>query len=161
LKKPTGNRPWHYSLVAAGFGGLGLVTTFLLLWWQLVLSANEEYAKARADNLQQAFVAVMNNRIHDLRTEVRGLAASPQVVDALISYDPETLLATGELLTDLVAHARRIEIVPKGQASIDQNAAVPISFAALDVINRAEAQPFVGLKAPIWKGAATSTLRRP
>ena len=144
LKQPTGNRPWHYSLVAAGFGGLGLVTTFLLLWWQLVLSANEEYAKARADNLQQAFVAVMNNRIDELRTQVRGLAASPQVVDALISYDPETLRATGELLTDLVAHARRIEIVPKGQASIDQNAAVPISFAALDVINRAEAQPFVG-----------------
>ena len=38
----------------------------------------------------------------------------------------------------------RVEIIDKGQAEVDLNAEVPISFAALDLIRRAETSPFAG-----------------
>ncbi|MCZ6710301.1 MAG: phosphomannomutase/phosphoglucomutase, partial [Gammaproteobacteria bacterium] len=86
----------------------------------------------------------LNGRINNLEQQIKTLAGSEQVIDALASNDRETLAAASHALTQLMPFARRVEIVPRGKAQIDQNAAVPISYAAMDVIRRAEVQRFVG-----------------
>jgi phosphomannomutase/phosphoglucomutase len=135
---------WRHSIFSIGFGSIGLITAFSLLWWQLVVSSNSVHTEAQVNNQLTAFAALLEARIAELRNQVTTLAASPQVVNALVTGDAASIDATGELLTDLLGQARRVELVPTGEAAVDEDAAAPISYAAKELINRALSRPYVG-----------------
>ncbi|MFB3105922.1 MAG: phosphomannomutase/phosphoglucomutase, partial [Pseudomonadales bacterium] len=90
------------------------------------------------------FVGYFNSRIIGLKRQIATLAAAPSTVEALLSYDPNRIHAANLELTALLGYARRVDIIPEGTAEVDLNAEVPISFAALHAIKRAETQEFVG-----------------
>jgi len=143
-RQKTSNGIWWHSLLAIGIGALGLVSAGGLLWWQLIANGNELHRDQQIETYRDTFTGYFDGRIANLRREVLTLAASRQVVDALATNDEKTIAVANRALTDLIAFARRVEIVPNGAARVDLNAAVPISYAAMDVIKRAEVQPFVG-----------------
>jgi phosphomannomutase/phosphoglucomutase len=135
---------WKYPLIAIGTAGIGLLVAFLLIWLGVTAPANE-HSQARVHAAHaQMFVSYLNARTAALRQQMDTLASSPDVVTALGSYDAATIDAMGEQLTRLVPYAQRVDVIAKGKAAVDLNAATPISFAALDVIKRAETQEFVG-----------------
>ena len=143
-KHTASNGIWWHSLLAIGIGTVGLICSLALLWWQLITVTNQAHHARQVETYHEAFAGYFNGRIANLKREIGTLAASEQVIDALNSNDAETIAATNRSLTNLIAFARRVEIVPKGEGKVDLNGAVPISYAAMDVINRAEDQEFVG-----------------
>lgn len=142
-RMPT-NGIWNHAILAMGIGAVGLLCTFALLWWQFVVIANEDHRTAQIQAQHAGFVGYFNSRIIGLKREIAALAAAPSTVEALLSDDPARIHAANLELTALLGYARRVDIVPKGTAEVDLNAEVPISFAALHVIKRAETQEFVG-----------------
>ncbi len=151
VKKPSGkpkrtlnNGIWNHAILAIGVGVFGLLCTFALLWWQFVVIANEDHRTAQVQARHAGFVGYFNSRITGLKRQIAALAAAPSTVEALLSYDPDRIHAANLELTALLGYARRVDIIPKGTAEVDLNAEVPISFAALHVIKRAETQEFVG-----------------
>lgn len=143
-KSSPSNGVWNHALIAIGIACAGLLFAGGLSWWQLVVNTNSEHAAQRTTALNDAIVGYFNGRIGSLQTQVAALANSTETVSALVSYDDAVIDAVAARLTEQTAFAQRVSIIPKGKASVDLNSAVPISFAALDLIKRAETQPFVG-----------------
>ncbi len=151
VKKPSGkpkrtlnNGIWNHAILAIGVGAFGLLCTFALLWWQFIVIANEDHRAAQVQAQHAGFVGYFNSRIIGLKRQIAALAGAPSTVEALLSYDPDRIHAANLELTALLGYARRVDIIPEGTAEVDLNAEVPISFAALLVIKRAETQEFVG-----------------
>jgi len=139
-----GNAIWNHALIAIGLVSAGLLCMTALLWWQLIASGRDDAVAERSKLVTEAYVMHFNGRVQDIRARVGALAGSPEVVDALLRGDPMELQALGARLTAEQGNARRIEVIPRGRATTDNSGGAPISFAALDLISRAEQAPFVG-----------------
>ena len=133
---------WAHSLVAIGVAGVGLLAAFGLVWFQIIFSVNQTHKEALTQAVQANYVGYFNGRITTLQEQVNALAVAPDTVALLANYDGTGTLATK--LADNVGYGLRVEVIPKGKAQVDLNHEIPISFAALDLIRRAENQPFVG-----------------
>lgn len=135
---------WNHAIIAIGVAGVGLLFASALIWWQLIAGTNSNHAAQHTASINSTFVGYFNGRIAALKTQVAALANAKETVAALVSYDEAVINAMSARLTDQTGFAQRISIIPKGKASVDLNSEVPISFAALDLIKRAETQAFVG-----------------
>ena len=138
------NAIWNHAIPALVTGVIGAVVMIGLVWWQLVLSTNETYVSQQMNLLNQAYAGHFNGQIQAIKRRTDALANAEETVNTLVAGDREQIKALSERLTRQHGYARRIEIIPKGQAELDQRGTVPIGFAARDVIERAEKQPFVG-----------------
>ena len=138
---------WSYPGLAIVIGTAGLIAAMLLVYLQLVYAANARHAETLATTRASLLAGALDVRLTGLEREMTAIASAPGTVAALSSLDPTTLDAEGARLTALHPYADRIEIIPRGRAEVDLSSATPISFAALDVIKRAETQPFVGPEA--------------
>ena len=143
-KKTTAPGLWNHALIAIAFAIVGIICATALIWWQLVASSNADHVRQTSAALNATFVGYANGRIRTLQEQVNALASAPQTVEALISYDDVLIDAVATRLTEQTAFARRVAIIPKGRARVELNAEIPISFAALDLIKRAETKAFVG-----------------
>ena len=138
---------WSRPLMAITASLVGLVAAALLVWLQLINPGNTNHAKSLRTTQADMYAAYFNGRYKALREVIDRAATAPETVTALTSFDPQQIAAQGRDLTTLVPNATRVDIILKGQAEVDLSAATPISFAALDVIKRAETSPFVGPEA--------------
>ncbi len=140
----SGRGIWNAALPAIGLGVGGLVVAAAVLWHQVVERANTSHQAAMVASAADGYAGWFNARISSLRAQMRAVAEAEETVATLASYDEARMRAAGAELTALLAFADRVEIVPKGAAAVDLNAEVPISWAAREVIQRAENEPFVG-----------------
>ncbi len=138
------NAIWNHALLAIVTGVVGVVAMIGLVWWQLVVSTNETNIGQQMNLLNQAYAGHFNGQIQAIKRRTDALATADETINTLVAGDPDQIKALSERLTRQHGYARRIEIVPKGQAEIDQRGSVPIGFAARDVIERAERAPFIG-----------------
>ena len=132
-----------HVLIAVSVASLGLAAAFLIIWWQLVDQAHTRQLERHLDTLQSSYENFFNGRILDLSATVRGLAGVPAVRDSLASADAD-IEALEALLLGTVPYAKRIAIVRRGEARVDLDHEVPISYAGLDMIKRALEAPVVG-----------------
>jgi phosphomannomutase/phosphoglucomutase len=149
-RRPSSQRTtglWSRPLLAIGTSLAGLLAAALLLWWQLISPGNENHAESLRTTQADMYAAYFNARYKALREVIDRAATAPETVSALGTFDPLLIAAQGRDLTTLVPNATRVDIILKGKAEVDLSAATPISFAALDVIKRAETSPFVGPEA--------------
>jgi len=135
---------WNHALIAIMTAVVGVVSMVGLLWWQLVVGTNESYQTKQMNLLNQAYGGYFNGQIQEIKTNTNAIATAPETIDALVSNDKDRMNEVSERLTRQHGYARRIQIIPKGEAEMDSKGAAPISFAALDLIMRAETRPFVG-----------------
>jgi phosphomannomutase/phosphoglucomutase len=138
---------WSYALVAIGLAIGGVIVAALLVWSTIVRPANESHREQMQALQAQGFANYFNVRLAALQHELTDAAAAQDTLGALKSYDVATIAAQNQRLAQLVSAAERVDIIPKGKAEVDLNAKTPISFAALDVIKRAETQEYVGPEA--------------
>jgi phosphomannomutase/phosphoglucomutase len=138
---------WSYPLLAIGVSLLGIVVAALLVWSTIVRPANANHRQQIQTLQAQNFANFFNVRLEALQRELSDAAAAKDTINALKTYDPATLASQNQVLTQLISTAERVDIIPKGKAEVDLNATTPISFAALDVIKRAETQEYVGPEA--------------
>ena len=133
----------HLGL-AVGLGGAGLVVAFALTWWQAIVQPQAAMRAAERDAQLGQYTQLFNARIVELKDIVHALATSPEVVSVMGGYDVERRDALAAQLSNQHPSIARVALIEKGGAEVDLNAEVPISFAALDLIRRAETQSYVG-----------------
>ncbi len=138
------NAIFNHAIIAIVTAVVGVFAMVGLVWWQLVVSTNEIHLTQQMNLLNQAYVGHFNGQIQEIRTRTNALASSPETIEALVSKDQARISALSERLTQQHGYAKRIEIFAKGEAQVDTRGAAAISFAALDVIERAETTAFVG-----------------
>ncbi len=130
--------------LAAIVASLGLLVAFGLIWWQVIVEPAQATRDLDREKLLNQYVQLVNGRIGELRNAVGAIAQSPTVIAALTANNPEQRTILAEQITSQHPYIKRVDIIPKGEAEVDLNSAVPISFAALDLIRRAETREFVG-----------------
>ena len=133
--------------------GLGLVVAFALLWWQIILEPQRANQAAEQERLLNQYSHLFNGRLADLRGIINAMATSDATIAALASYNPQQQKAMAKQLADQHPYISRVEIIEKGKAEVDLSAEVPISFAALDLVRRAESREFVGPEVGTKQGA--------
>ncbi len=138
---------WSYPLLAIGIALGGVVVAALLVWSTIVRPANANHRLQTQAIQAQSYANFFNVRLAALQHELGDAASAKDTIAALGTYDPATIAAQNQRLTHLISTAERVDIIPKGKAEVDLSAKVPISFAALDVIKRAETQEYVGPEA--------------
>ncbi|HTK97459.1 MAG TPA: phosphomannomutase/phosphoglucomutase [Pseudomonadales bacterium] len=138
---------WSYPLLAIGIALGGVVAATLLVWSTIVRPANTNHRLQTQAIQAQSYANFFNARLAALQRELSDAASAKDTIDALATYDPATITAQNQRLTHLISTAERVDVIPKGKAEVDLSANVPISFAALDVIKRAETQEYVGPEA--------------
>jgi phosphomannomutase/phosphoglucomutase len=130
--------------IAIGLGSLGLVVAFGLVWWQIMVQPQQAQLDQVKQQMLQQYSGYFNGRISDLRSHVNAMAQAPATAAALLTYDAQVLRNAGDRLAQENPNILRVDVIEKGKAQVDLNAEVPISFAALDLIRRAETREFVG-----------------
>lgn len=141
---------WPHAVIAIIIALLGIVSAFGVIGWQLISQAGEQQAQERQAETAQALTGFFNSRINDMR-QILTSAGSSAFAALAVTKDHSERLAAGAELKALLPYARRVDIIPRGRAEVDLNADTPISFAALDVIKRAESAEFVGPEAAVGK----------
>ncbi|MEM7077326.1 MAG: phosphomannomutase/phosphoglucomutase [Pseudomonadota bacterium] len=143
----SASRPITYlqgTLWAIGFAAIGLVVAFALVWWQAVTQPIQDQFEAEQNRLLGQYEGLFNSRVQELRELVNAMATAPATRTAMVSVEAGARGRQAEMLTAQHPYVRRVDLIPKDQAEVDLNAAVPISFAALDLIRRAETREYVG-----------------
>jgi len=135
---------WSGALTIIALAVAGLAVAAGVLWLQLVQGANDKHLDAISGTAAADYAGLINGRVAVLRAELGAMATASATVAALTSGSAERQAGKSRELTELMPFADRIEIIPAGEATLDLDAAVPISYAALNVIQRAESQPFAG-----------------
>ena len=138
------NTTLKHTLITLLIASLGLVVAFALIWWQVVAQPAQAATELERQAHLSRYAQYFNGRIGEMRAMVETMAASDTVTTALLSYEPETQRTAGQALAAQNPFVERVDIFERGRANVDLNAAVPISYAALDLIRRAESQEFVG-----------------
>lgn len=138
------NAIWNHAIIAIVTASAGVFAMIGLVWWQLVVSTNETYLAQQMNLLNQAYAGHFDGQIKQIKARANALATSPETISILVSQDEEQIRALSERLTQQIGYAERIEIFAKGQAIMDSRGTAAIGFAAIDLIERAETQPFVG-----------------
>ena len=126
---------------------LGIAACAGLLLLQVTQTANDTHNDKIAAQQAQAIAAIVDARYADMRATVALHAASPAIAAALRAEDAEAQIANAAVIKGAIPFATRVDLIPLGKAKVDLGADVPINFAALDLIRRAESQDFVGPEA--------------
>ena len=143
----TGRGLGQFRVLAMALTLLGLVLCGGLLYLQIVLPANATHNREIAEKHTDALAALIDSRYRQLRNHLTLLAGTPDVVSALREVDPAARKIIAARLLATIPQARRIDLIPRGQATVDLGADTPINYVALDLIRRAERNPFVGPEA--------------
>jgi phosphomannomutase/phosphoglucomutase len=136
---------WPSAFIAIGISVTGVVIAFVVIWWLLLSIAQQEAQEAQNHERLAEATSILNARIAEFEVQVRTLAASQitqEQIVAAASALPTTLPTPA--YTGLLPSFRRISVFPRGAAEVDLEAAIPLNFAALDLIRRAENEPFAG-----------------
>jgi phosphomannomutase / phosphoglucomutase len=143
-QRSDGRGVWRGAILVLALSLAGLLTSAVVIWLQVVHGANERHRAALAERSADHYASLMNGRVVELRAQLEAAAGAASVTGALASYDPARLEPVGRELTALLPFADRVALFAPGSAEVELNAAVPITFAALAVIRRAETESFVG-----------------
>lgn len=137
---------WVHAFPAIAVSLAGILIAFVLVWWLLLSIAQKEALEAGVQQDLQESAGLLNARIHEFETQVRSMAASrlaQEHLQAAIAPAAGTD-APAFPFEAMLPSFRRVSLYPRGAAEVDLQAAVPVSFAALDLIRRAESEPFAG-----------------
>ncbi|KPX28459.1 MULTISPECIES: phosphomannomutase/phosphoglucomutase [Pseudomonas syringae group] len=135
---PADNAPPAASLNALAPGivpaAIGLIVAAALVWLALMTSPQQQDQLAQAWGGSQA--AAIGVALRQINADTQAAASGAALVQALQGNDALVLVAAQDRLTrwDGMAGAR---LYPKGLADVDTQGALPVSFATLDMLNKA------------------------
>jgi phosphomannomutase/phosphoglucomutase len=138
---------WRYGALIGAAGAAGIALAAALLWFQFIPAADQTVRTTLEAMEARQYSAALDGRLLDLQRLLARAAEAPQVVAALRSGDEAQIRSVAATLTATLAPALRVELFTPGTASEDRDAAVPISFAGLALINRAGGGTFAGPEA--------------
>jgi len=149
-QKPAGSLA-RFNFGAMGLALLGIALCMGLLFLQVTQGANSTHNEDSAKQQAQAMAALLDSRYEDMRAALAQHTGSAEVAAAFSQEESAENLdvrsALAERIKNTIPFAARVDLVPRGGAKVDLSADVPINFAALDLLRRAELGEFVGPEA--------------
>ena len=157
-QKPAGSLA-RFNFGAMGLALLGIAICVGLLFLQVTQGANSAHNDGAAKQQAQAIAALLDSRYRDMQAVLAQHTASQEVIVALSARESaresgresaenlDARNALAERIKNAIPFAARVDLVPRGGAKVDLSADVPINFAALDLLRRAESGEFVGPEA--------------
>ncbi|MCP5180851.1 MAG: phosphomannomutase/phosphoglucomutase [Pseudomonadales bacterium] len=134
-------QPYLYPALA--IAATGVFFAMLLTWWTSIVLPTAQMRANATEAMSANLRLILDTRMTAIRDQVETLASSAVVRNALLeSADAPAGIELS--LTDALPHVKRITVYPHGRAQVDMSAAVPVNFAALDLINKAATQPYMG-----------------
>ncbi len=76
--------------------------------------------------------------LQDVRTRLTRATQSPVLAEALAEQNSQALQDQSQAVAELFPNSLAVRLIPKSSAKLERDHAVPISFAELDLIRRAE-----------------------
>ncbi|MEM1433388.1 MAG: phosphomannomutase/phosphoglucomutase [Pseudomonadota bacterium] len=143
------NEIWLYALVAIAIALAGVLAAFGVVGWQLVAGTESAIAEREDRQNATAIAGLINAQVANLRQQLESTGRSELAATAATALERAERESRSAQLEALLPFAKRVDVIPRGLAEVDLNADVPITFAALDVIKRAESEPFVGPEASL------------
>jgi phosphomannomutase/phosphoglucomutase len=137
--------PFAGIVALAGLVALALVA--LPVFTGLLPTAREAFQSQTQNDRGNAYRAVLDSRLAELGRWMKAAGTAPVVRDALTSGDPDAIRAAGGMLDSVLDFAERVEVYRPNTAVLDLEAKVPISYAALDIVRRAQAGRLTGPEA--------------
>jgi phosphomannomutase / phosphoglucomutase len=129
---------WPYAVLAVLLAVAGVLAGAALLWLQLLAPANMTHI-AHQQQLQAKLVRDnLEIRLAALQGQLEVLSRAPSTRAAVNAEDPGLRAIEASRLASLAPHVRGIRLFPKGTAAVDLDAEPPVSFAAVDLVQRAE-----------------------
>ncbi len=121
----------------AGLTGLAVATALLWLAYQ---SAQQQQAAQLAQAWGQSQASALAQALRHLANDTRSIASDPQLLEALLSGQPERVRAAEQAL---IRHEGVVDVhlSRRGQARQNSERPGPLNFAALDILQRAESGP--------------------
>ncbi len=136
-----------YPLLGAAIIVSGLLVSFLIVELSVVERGTEAARRAAINEDLNGFRAYLDSRLLELRVALGQIVTAPALQTALTTAvatgDRAELARLAPILSAAIPYARRVAIFPRGQAEADPTAAVPINFAAKDMLRRAESVSWV------------------
>ncbi|TQV82738.1 phosphomannomutase/phosphoglucomutase [Exilibacterium tricleocarpae] len=127
-----------------------------LAYWaytKWVVEAQQQRLDRLTDSIGQQLASRTGERLTQLQADIERLAAQPGLAQALADNNATALRVfrngIGRTLVDAIA----IRFIPLNTADVDASGAVPLRFAELDMINRAEKRTPVTPEASSLDGA--------
>lgn len=140
-----GSRWRTISQILAQWRALVLSLTVLLLLTAAVSSAHQRYlgwSQYRRLETAQATVQDVAKKLGGHLQEVwsftPGLSQSTQVVNLLITGNPEAIAAWEALISEQYPQVRLARLLPLGTRRVDYSSNPPLSYAALDMVPQAD-----------------------
>lgn len=138
----AGNGVWTHALIIIALAIAGLLVAMSLIAVQVVSGSNAKHGAQQAEQLARNYASFFNGKLATLEAEISAAAAAPKTVAAFASVEPDALAREAAALDALLAYTENVQLVRKGEAEV--NTRLGIGYVAVDVIERAETQPFVG-----------------
>jgi phosphomannomutase/phosphoglucomutase len=127
-----------YALATIAIGMLGLAIGAVLMHWLALAPNNARMLDLQRDALAQAYVEVINSRVHLLQQQASRIAASPNVQIAVAGRDGATIATLQQSLGNAIGSLRGVRIYPTGAATAEPQGTPPVNFSALDMVRAAE-----------------------
>ena len=135
---------FFHTFVTGGLAALGILVAFALIWYQVIIQSNHGHDALKRQDVLNHYTQLFNGRISELQSQVGTMAEARVTLDALSDPDPGAKVRLGTSLAGQHPYILRVDLIERGSAKVNLNADVPVSFAALDLIRRAETSGFVG-----------------
>jgi phosphomannomutase/phosphoglucomutase len=136
-----------YAGIIALAGLVALALVALPVITSVLPTAREAFQTQTQTDRGNAYRAIVDGRLAELGRWMKAAGTAPVVREALSSGDPQALHAAGQVLDSVMDFAERVEVYRPNTAVLDLEAQVPISYAALDIVRRAQAGRLIGPEA--------------
>ena len=97
---------------------------------QRLLEMTEQQTQMRAEGVQKY--------LQQLNQSLRAVAQQPQTLAALTSPTPDGVTQQQQVIAETIDQELAVRLIPAGSAKLNRAGSVPIRFAELDLIRRAE-----------------------
>lgn len=101
-------------------------------------NANQQHLASMQQKLGKNHLNQLNNTFSILQTVTDNASEQPSVMHALQAGDHAIRTYAEEQISAILPYAASVKIIPQGQAKLDTQASVPLTFAGLDMIKRLE-----------------------
>lgn len=136
MAKTKSRSVFGYAWVATAGAIIALLLAALVTQFFLVDPVKSTFVTMQANARIDQLAAYFNQKQRQVQQQLRSIARDPNLVQ--IMQQTDIALSEEQRLTRLIPNAIETKLIPLRKARIEDNATLPFSYAAVDMINRAE-----------------------
>jgi len=143
-KGPVTNRRFsrlavrNFSLIAGGVIGVLILVIGGWYFYTTSVASAKQQAQQQLENNVNTLVRNLAGPIGVITTKLKVLSEDEEIIKAFEQRDTVRLIEESERLAGLIESTRKLRMLLPGLYGPDDTPAPPLSFSALDVLNRAE-----------------------